>query len=324
MPSIRAIYSMSTALNKIMVTDKLPCRLRPAAWGPGCGQQPCMQSAIHSQKKTLHLQGFGESTAGWPIALAAGAPCRLGRSRQCLVVAILVTLIQTQGKDVAGSMMLILCWLYYPETELNLALWWLQFKFKVWLKEKRLTVSMKAWSTRTICLEKFADYPTLASYIKGVTCRLVLKWLADEANLVVSSGADTSAGAIRRARMLSNLVGAIRISEATAELFMSRDVCDTYVRACRCFLLDLQCEAEIAQAIGVSLFKVRPKLHYWAESLYTVSSTRENPAAFDAFDWESFVGKIKRIVTKTHRRSACLRVVERYLLLCCVRWHRGY
>ena len=257
--------------------------------------------------------GRGPMHADWAAAGSA-----------CMVVAILVTLIQTQGKDVAGSMMLILCWLYYPETELNLALWWLQFKFKVWLKEKRLTVSMKAWSTRTICLEKFADYPTLASYIKGATCRLVLKWLADEANLVVTSGADTSAGAIRRARMLSNLVGAIRISEATAELFMSRDVCDTYVRACRCFLLDLQCEAEIAQAIGVSLFKVRPKLHYWAESLYTVSSTRENPAAFDAFDWESFVGKIKRIVTKTHRRSACLRVVERYLLLCCVRWHRGY
>ena len=71
-------------------------------------------------------------------------------------------------------------------------------------------------------------------------------------------------------------------------------------------------------------FKVRPKLHYWAHHLDHTFETKENPARFDTFDWESFVGKIKRIVSKTHRLTASTRAVERYLLQCAVRWNRGY
>ena len=96
------------------------------------------------------------------------------------------------------------------------------------------------------------------------------------------------------------------------------------VRNGRSFLVHLQGEIEASVAAGEALFKVRPKLHYWSHSLDHCLQTKENPSRYDCFDWESFVGRIKRIVAKTHRLQASARTVHRYLLQCAVRWNRGY
>jgi hypothetical protein len=218
-------------------------------------------------------------------------------------------------------MILIFCNAFFPG-DLADALWCLHDRFKTWLRDRRLSCSMKRWGLRTICYES-GEFPTLASYVKGAKTRLILKWAADEAEWLVANVSDTHRGRTR-AKMMRCLVTAIRVCERSDTVFLSDADCTTFVHNSRAFLLHLQSEVEASSAAGELLFKLRPKLHYWAESVEHVSRNFENPAHFDCFDWESFVGRIKRIVCRTHRLAASRRAVERYLIALAVRWHRGW
>ena len=84
------------------------------------------------------------------------------------------------GKDVGGSLLVILAKTYYPGVDLAIALGYLYYYFRQWCKARKSSCTMKKWNLRTVCVENSYDYPTLASWVKGAKCRLILLWLAHE------------------------------------------------------------------------------------------------------------------------------------------------
>ena len=125
-----------------------------------------------------------------------------------------------------------------------------------------------------------------------------------------------------RARTIQSLVSFINGCARAGTLLTSEEA--VQIRASgRIFPLLYQSLAEQAEASGACLWKVRPKLHYFAHVVEDVWTSRENPGRLDTFDWESFVGKIKKIASKTHRATVSKRTLQRYLLFLACRWHRG-
>ena len=62
------------------------------------------------------------------------------------------------------------------------------------------------------------------------------------------------------------------------------------------------------------LFKVRCKTHYNFHIAADIRATRLNPAMFQNFDEESFLGKLKRIGIRCHGATCVQRMFMRYLL----------
>ena len=62
------------------------------------------------------------------------------------------------------------------------------------------------------------------------------------------------------------------------------------------------------------LFKVRCKTHYNFHVADDIKATRLNPAMFQNFDEESFLGKLKHIGIRCHGATCVQRMFMRYLL----------
>ena len=142
-----------------------------------------------------------------------------------------------------------------------------------------------------------------------------------EARKVVIERQDTSWQAHVRADMLHYLMVWIRTLDE-ADMFLTHEEAVRAQDAGRANLLCYQALAEDAAAANKSLWKLRPKMHYVAHTIEMLTETYENPATLDLFSWEDFVGKVKRVAAKTHRATASLRVVQRWMLLLTTRWHR--
>ena len=71
----------------------------------------------------------------------------------------------------------------------------------------------------------------------------------------------------------------------------------------RQFLSLYQFLREWAIASNRAAYGVRPKLHYFAEMIEGLPSSRQNPRRQDLFNAESFLGKVKNVGRKVHRRK---------------------
>ena len=134
-------------------------------------------------------------------------------------------------------------------------------------------------------------------------------------------GVDTRWQATTIANLLTKFMTFCQILDR-ADLFLTDDQALRARCAGRDTLLLYQRLAEDSYSRSERMWKLRPKMHYFMHIIESLPTTFENPARADAFAWEDFMGRIKRIAAKTHRRSASLRVVQRWLLLLSQRWHQ--
>ena len=80
-----------------------------------------------------------------------------------------------------------------------------------------------------------------------------------------------------------------------------------------------QCEQK-----GLLLFKLRPKHHGLDHMVSQLFRTKINPRkSMSCFADESFLGHLKKIVTKCHSVSVLRRFYQRYLILLSFRWHES-
>lgn len=80
-----------------------------------------------------------------------------------------------------------------------------------------------------------------------------------------------------------------------------------------------QCEQK-----GLLLFKLRPKHHGLDHMVSQLLRTKVNPRkSMSCFADESFLGHLKKIVTKCHSVSVLRRFYQRYLILLSFRWHES-
>ena len=70
------------------------------------------------------------------------------------------------------------------------------------------------------------------------------------------------------------------------------------------------------------LWKIKPKSLYLAHIASSVRSTRLNPRYTACSCDEDYLGKLKKIATKTHARTCMLRTLQRVVLGWCLRWER--
>ena len=88
------------------------------------------------------------------------------------------------------------------------------------------------------------------------------------------------------------------------------------------FLRSYQALARLAHDRKLTLFKLRPKLHYFAHVLLALAVTRENPRRRELNTAEDFMGRIKLIGKATNRMNSSAAIVERIMVCYVQRWYR--
>ena len=113
------------------------------------------------------------------------------------------------------------------------------------------------------------------------------------------------------------LVRAINVFDGAAMLLSRADA-----EQARNFLyVHLQCWQRLAPCLEAHrIFLIRPKHHYLQHLADDVVRTRVNPRTFQCFDEESFLGRIKRMVSKCHASTVSSRCIQRYVLHLSKRW----
>ena len=71
---------------------------------------------------------------------------------------------------------------------------------------------------------------------------------------------------------------------------------------------------------GVPRWNVVPKFHYFAHMIDELHDRGMNPRCFWCFGDEDFVGRVARIVFRTHRLACMMRGIERYLCYMHMQW----
>ena len=69
-----------------------------------------------------------------------------------------------------------------------------------------------------------------------------------------------------------------------------------------------------------SLWKIRPKHHYFHHMVLNVRVQKVNLSRTQCFHGEDFMGKTKNLARRCHRRSVQNRALERYIQLIGARW----
>ena len=87
----------------------------------------------------------------------------------------------------------------------------------------------------------------------------------------------------------------------------------------RVCLLSLQALCVCAHQQDLWLWRLRPKCHYFDHILRTLEVSNLNPKLFGTLRCEDMLGKLKRIGKACDRRTASMRILQRWLLLQSVR-----
>ena len=82
----------------------------------------------------------------------------------------------------------------------------------------------------------------------------------------------------------------------------------------RLCLLSLQALCVISKQLGLWLWRLRPKCHYFDHIVRTLAACSLNPAMFGTLRGEDALGKLKRIGKGCDRRTASLRILQCWLL----------
>ena len=119
--------------------------------------------------------------------------------------------------------------------------------------------------------------------------------------------------------MLYFLVHCLQICSESS-LIMSQAQADSAAAEGYNFLICYQQLAVQADLANENLWGIRPKFHFFDESLGRMKETLENPARQSCMMEEDAMGKFKRVGQSTHRVSQSLRGLQRYLIWLKLRW----
>ncbi len=86
------------------------------------------------------------------------------------------------------------------------------------------------------------------------------------------------------------------------------------------FLVLYRYLSRLAMASSRARYRLRPKLHYLMHTVLEMKTWRLNPAYATCFLDEDFMGKIKSIASRTHKRSCTMRTLQRWKIVVKHRW----
>jgi hypothetical protein len=204
--------------------------------------------------------------------------------------------------------------------------------YRNWWQMKGVWVQIPCkWSRYTIGWGDTPPHktiPTLEKKMKASSTRKVAVWIlnvvVDEATTAYSgqgcAGGRSLDYLVERGAMAWNLLRFLDIIEREG-VIMSDAAAEQAQKCGELFLLHWTSLAAKAGNDNRAGYKLRPKLHYFAHLIEELTHTYENPRRQELSLAEDFIGKMKRIGKKCHRKKVSIEAVKRRLLVHASRWN---
>ena len=251
------------------------------------------------------------STSGWLATVGQYANCTTKLKdimgfHVALAHRDLMHIFYVEGicNDFAGSMLMMLAGgVTATRATLEGNLTRLYDEFRSWCQRHRLACSHDGFTLASLHFPTAHSFPYLGG--KAADCRLVISWLADTQRSNVSRTLGSCALALARFTHLVRSSPALITPAVRAE-------------ASECGFRFLALYVQLAgQAIldGQTLYKIRPKMHYFWHICDRMRRSSLNPKLFSCWAAEDYVGKIAKLAERTHRRSTAERTLQRYLFM---------
>ncbi len=160
-------------------------------------------------------------------------------------------------------------------------------------------------------------YPELGSNFKAAHVKILACFMAYFVNEVLML---RDAHGMKIATMFYGLADFLHTLD-TSPRFLSAEQINRAQRAGGAYLLAYQSLATEAMNMGTCLYTMKPKFHYMCHHVMDLESGW-NPRFQHCFNDEDFMGKMHRMGSHCHRRSAPLRILQRWTLFIANRWEK--
>ena len=229
------------------------------------------------------------------------------------------------GPDLCGSAMLLLVVTNYFSNSNNvddhLAL--MHQRFKVWRTKHRVHVyvdkfthkKLKCPQERSRC-NQYKGWPELDCKAAHVKCTIF--FLADlfyVASVLPQQEIKDAASCLHA---LAEFIWVL----SRADFWLLPWEADSAMFHGMKFLVIYRHLAQAAENARTSRWRTRPKTHYYHHALKFMQHTKMNVLKSTCFLDEDFMGKVKRLASKTHRSLVSVRTLQRYVILLGCRWRR--
>ncbi len=181
-------------------------------------------------------------------------------------------------------------------------------------------VNMRPWDLNTISFQAWDDVPTIEKKMKGAVCKQIFRFAAHKAVAKASSPA-ASRYAVVRGSMAWRALAFFELCDTKPIILTAADAGELQQHG-REFLSLYAYLREWSDSCGRAAYGLRPKLHYFAEMVEELSFSRENPRRQDLFNAESYLGKVKNVGRRVHRRQAPKRICHRLRIKMLSRWSK--
>ena len=187
----------------------------------------------------------------------------------------------------------------------------LRRRFKLFLKEHHVQMKLP----RRLVAKGFP--PCLHGEVKAYAVKLMVYWLCPIAcgisrpDVPLSEDVAAASYAIWKVFHLLDPSGLI-LSQATADsaAMYGRIFLTTYSHKLGAY----------STSVGLDMWTMKPKFHYWDESLQYMQLSLENPLKQTCMNEEDLMGKTKKTASRTHSSTTHMRGLQRHYLEVRRRW----
>ena len=201
--------------------------------------------------------------------------------------------------------------------------------FKLWCFAESRNTSLKHFTPQSLHRKKAHQFPWLGG--KGSDAILCMMFLAHFVSVCLRDLRDESHVTLLRA-VRETLTGGLNFVGImhSHDLFLN-PTCAAYMHSSGLTLLrGYVFLAHTAMSQSLRLFSLRPKLHYFAHTLWELQGQLESndphimsPSIFNCESNEDLVGKIARLSRRVSPRMCSQRVLDRYQVLCHLLFRRA-
>ena len=202
--------------------------------------------------------------------------------------------------------------------DFQLALRALWASLRGFCKVHRLRTFPGGFTMASIGSPSSVQYPELSSTFKASAVKTITTFVADVSYRVEKS--DTL-GKVRCANTWA-IAELQHVLDAAGPRLHDEEL-HRCLQAAHMYLMTWQFLANTAMSENKTLFKCRPKHHFFCHIIERIQLDRQNPCRqLQCAGEETFMGVLKRIGLQTHGSTAYLRTLQRYLLYVAVRWEQ--
>ena len=229
------------------------------------------------------------------------------------------------GRLICGSSMVLLCvtGFYSRSNCTDSHLLGMHGRFRDWRLRHNVAVYVEKFTHKLIgCpneidkCDRYANFPELD--VKAAHVKCIIMFLADElgkAGLLPNQEVKDAGACLH---FLASFVWTLE----HADLWLTQSEADAQYSYGMKFLLILRHLARLGRHHNLSRWNIIPKFHYFHHCIRFMWETKMNMMKATCFLDEDFMGKVKKLASKTHRTTVSLRTLQRYLVLLGLRWKR--